>query len=172
MKPISAVSLALLVAFGLIASSCGGSEPERDQAMVDALMDDLLDKEHPFTSDRAEAECVATRTYDAIGLERMTEAGMTVETPDPTDADLTEDERDAVNEALFDCVDLKAAFAASLVSDGVSADQAMCVADEFGDDGLREAMEQNLGEDESEPSQDFMVAFFTAVETCGVDLLG
>ena len=155
----------------LAASACGGdSEPERDQALVDALSSEILSDGDGFTTDQAEADCVAEGTYDAIGADRLAEVGITVDSPDPSAADLTEAEIDELVDAVFGCVDMKASFAASIAGDDLSEDDATCIADELGDDGLKELTKQGLSADEDIITEEFIALITSAAEACEVPI--
>ncbi len=160
----------ILLALTLIAAGCGGSDGgERDQALVDALTNDILSDSDPFTSDADEARCVGEGTYDALGADRLAELGITVNSPNPDDADLNRDDATGVIDAIFDCVDMKAGFATSIEGDGVTSEQANCVADEFGNDGLKELFIDSLvAADDEGPTDAFIASFTEAAAECGL----
>lgn len=157
----------ILLALTLLAAGCGGSD--RDQALVDALTNDILSDSDSFTTDADEAQCVSEGVYDALGADRLAEVGITVDSPDPDDADLNRDDASTVIDAIFDCVDMKASFANSMEGDGITSEQASCVADEFGDDGLKELFIDSLvATDDLGPSDAFIASFTEAAVECGI----
>ena len=160
----------ILLALTLIAAGCGGSDGgERDQALFDALTNDILSDSDPFTTDADEARCVSEGTYDALGADRLAELGITVDSPDPDDADLSRDDASDVVDTIFDCVDMKASFATSMEGDGITSEQATCMADEFGNDGLKTLfIDAMVAADDAQPSDDFIASFTAAAATCGL----
>jgi hypothetical protein len=75
-----------------------------------------------------------------------------------------------VVDAVFDCIDVKAAFTTSMTGDGIDAEAAACMADEFGDEGLRTLMAEGLANPDGEPTQEFITLFTGAAKACNVPL--
>ncbi len=161
----------LLVVTALLAASCGDSDPERDQALVAAFADDLLSEDDPITTNTGEATCIGEKTYDVFGTERLAELGITVDAPDPSDADITEAEAEGIVDGLYECTDVEASFMKSITNDNVTAEDAQCFVDALGDDMLRDALKQGLLDSEGPPSQEFIDQFTAASTECSV-LLG
>ena len=163
-----AIVLSVAVALTFLAASCGGGT-DRDQALVEALANDLLAGEDALSNDQGEADCAAEKTYDALGEDRMNELGITVDSADPSSVDLTEAEVDEVLDVLFDCIDMQASLARTIQGDDLNAEQADCVVGEIGDDGLRAMMRSGMSQVE-DPDVDLFTIVGEAAVACGVPL--
>lgn len=131
-------ALALLVSASVLAA-CGDDDSSADarQPYVDGLAetfaaDDLSD-EFSFTDENA--ECVASRSAEVIGVERLEEVGDPQDVTEATTDDLAvfdlhQDELDQISAAFLDCIDdaeqlLRDEF---LEGSPVEGEQAACVA--------------------------------------------
>ena len=88
----------------------------------------------------SEADCAARATVDALGMARLQELGMNLESgtaPARTEPPLTTTEADALYAVWGRCADLKSKVAALLSADGeLSPGQAACVVDRYEASGL------------------------------------
>ncbi len=160
--------LVLAGALALVAAACGGggsdSASSEGQAYADAVASNFTEprggEESPISDD--EANCAGTRIVEALGVERLSDAGATPESIRESDSvddvvpDLTSEEADEIATAIYDCVDVSAlfvqGFAASAAEDGVtiSDDKLECLANNFeSSEQLRDAFTQSIitGED-------------------------
>ena len=86
-----------------------------------------------FDISEAEGACVTDATFDTIGAERFVGVGFDV-TSSPTQAmttfddEWTEDEWSTLVNNLIECTDIEARFVELLVSDGMDAEAAACLA--------------------------------------------
>lgn len=80
-----------------------------------------------------EAECTAEAIVGEIGVDRLTELGVTADAPDRLDAVIADTantaERAVVADALSECVDLVRTFTAVYVGVGLSEQSAVCAAE-------------------------------------------
>jgi hypothetical protein len=168
----TALLTATALTFGL--GACGGDDEggAAGSPLAEALAADMLDEgEGSPVATEEEANCWANSIVDEIGEDRLEELGMTVENVgDVEDYDFTDDEMSTMVESMFDCIDVKAAFAAEFEED-FGAEGAECVADALDEDLVKEAMlaEQSGAE---EPSAEFMQAFLDIAAECDLDLGG
>lgn len=146
--------LALLVA-AVLAAACGDDSSSDDMARyTDALAEsfavDSGSEEFRFTDESA--DCVAERSAEVIGIDRLREVGapedVTAATTDDLSVfDLDQDELDEISGALLDCVDdaeqlLRAEF---LRSSAVEGEQAACVAELVDRDLLIRILSSGIG---------------------------
>lgn len=137
--------LTKMVALGLglilLASACSdddGGGASADDPLVVAIVDDIVNNDAPFTTDRGDAECFAGGVVGEIGNDRLAELGVTAENVgDLDDFAWTEDEVNVIIDKLFGCIDVKDSFARSLqgpeADDGVTS----CISGELSDDSIR-----------------------------------
>ena len=108
-------------------------------AAVDVIARDLLAYPRAeFTSDE-DPRCVADAIVDRVGLERLTELGLDIETDDaPTlwQPELTEAEGDVVYAAYDDCLDFESSDIDRFMADGLSPGQARCASDAYRASGI------------------------------------
>ena len=142
--------------------------PGRD-ALVDAMVADITGEEDPLTADEAEARCVAERIVDQVGVDRLAAEGITAETTgDITEGNFSEEEIDTIVGTMFDCVDVQASFAASMVAE-VGEEAAACLGQGMTEDFAKRLFASSF----SSEDEDFtaLLADFTALyESCGVPL--
>jgi hypothetical protein len=157
--------LALLVggAAMVLAAGCGDDDDddaggadvsEEAQPYVDAMVEGMAtaDEEGDLQLDSEQAECLAPRWVETIGVERLQEAGIEPDDfasdadPDLSAMDLSEDEGNELYDAFGACdIDLKSEFIASLAADqNLSDEDAECLRDAFSDDFLRRIMVTSL----------------------------
>jgi hypothetical protein len=86
-----------------------------------------------------EARCVATQVVAAIGLDRLEEVGLDLETETPPtlwQPELTEAEGDMVYRAYDDCLGLERRDVAGFMTDGLTEAQARCVSQGYRGSGI------------------------------------
>jgi hypothetical protein len=119
----------------------GGEEILGEDEYTDVLAASFEDPDTGFGGTADEARCAAEAIVDAIGADRMQEAGVTEEVltaDENAGSDLTEEEATAVADAVIECVDLAAAYARGFAGELASADDTACVAERFDDDIYRQ----------------------------------
>jgi hypothetical protein len=142
--------VACLATAALVLAGCGGDDDDDasptstgsdavgEDEYLDALTDSFTGSES-FAASEAEARCAAERVVDEIGADRMQEAGLTVERleseeEDEGATDLTEAESEIVADALFECLDVAAAFAEGFAPEaGASEAEVACVSERAAD---------------------------------------
>lgn len=172
MTRTTALLAAAALAFGL--GACGGGDEEGGAAaspLAEALAADMLDSDSSPVGTEEEANCWANQIVDDIGEDRLEELGMTVENVgDMEDYEFTDEELSTMVDGMFECIDVKAAFATQFEED-FGAEGAKCVADALDEDLVKEAMlADQSGADE--PSAEFMQAFLDIAAECNLDLGG
>lgn len=126
----------------------GGEEPAGgdDELLggdeyTDVLAASFEDAETGFGATAEESRCAAEEIVDAIGAERMQEAGITAEqlsADETAGSDLTEEEGTVVADAVIGCIDLAAAYARGFTGGQATADDTACIAERFDDDIYRQ----------------------------------
>ena len=176
MKMTRTTALLAAAALTVGLGACGGGDEDGGAAaaspLAEALAADMLDdSEGSPVGTEEEANCWANQIVDDIGEDRLEELGMTVENVgDMEDYDFTDEELSTMVDGMFDCIDVKAAFAAEFEED-FGAEGAKCVADALDEDLVKEAMlADQTGADE--PSAEFMQAFLDIAAECNLDLGG
>jgi hypothetical protein len=167
---------ALLAAAALTVGlgACGGGDDEGGAAgspLAEALAADILDEaEGSPVATEEEANCWANQIVDEIGEDRLEELGMTVDNVgDIEDYDFTDEEMSSMVDSMFDCIDVKAAFAEEFEAD-FGAEGAECLADALDEDLVKEVMLAEQTGDE--PSAEFMQTFLDIAAECNLDLGG
>ncbi|HEX2575410.1 MAG TPA: hypothetical protein VHK88_03615, partial [Aquihabitans sp.] len=131
--------------------------PPDEDAYVESMVAALEGREDfGLPMDREQAECIGPRWIDALGVERMAEAGLDPEGLDGEDPDGVFDElvgrpeaSDMVD-ALTDCgLDLERAFFEGLSDDGsIRADQVDCLVDALPDGTVEQILVVSLADGE------------------------
>ena len=136
-------------------------------ALVDAMVADIVGEVDPLTADEGEARCVAQGIVDQIGVDRLAAEGITAETTgDITEGSFSDDEIDSIVGTMFDCVDVQASFAASMVDD-VGEEAADCLGAGMTEDFAKRLFASNFSEDEGDFTE--LLDEFTALyESCGL----
>lgn len=131
--------LFLLLVLGLVAAACGDSGGERsgaEQALVDAIRDEILEDEDPDSPfGQTEATCVGEGAVDEFGVEGLLELGITTENASPGNAfeGATDSQIDKVIDVTLDCVDFRQVFVDSITADAdISSESAGCLGDALG----------------------------------------
>jgi hypothetical protein len=162
--------LALLVggAAVVLAAGCGDDDDDDDaggadvseeaQPYVDAMVQGMTstDEESDLQLSPEQAECLAPRWVETIGVDRLQDAGIEPDDfasdadPDLSAMDLSEDEGNELYDAFGACdIDLKAEFIRSFTAEQeLSEEDADCLVDAFSDDFLRRIMVITLIEGE------------------------
>lgn len=136
-------------------------------ALADNMMEDSAAGDSPVAT-REEAECWANGIVDGIGEDRLTELGVTPESVgELEDLALTDDEVSTVVDSLFDCADVKQAFADSFAAD-FGAEAASCIAEGLDEDLVKQALSASIAGDDSQPSAEFLEAFTQLASDCGI----
>jgi hypothetical protein len=138
----------------LVLAGCGGDDDDAEGAgkrklpdtqgsldedeFIAAFSASLQDDNDGFGATEDEGDCAAEAAVAAVGSDRLQAAGLDaawLESDDFSSTDLTEDEADAVVDALFGCIDMGASLAANLADEanGLAVDESECLATELGD---------------------------------------
>lgn len=169
-----------LVAIVAAAAACagggddggGGDAEAADTEIGRALTAEFLSEtdDSPISTEE-QSRCLAGGIVSGIGEDRLAELGVT---PDNVgnveDVDFNADEVDKIVDAMFSCVDVKAALATEFEGD-FGAEGAQCVADRFSDDMLRSMMASSfLGDESEEMSAEFFQEFLDIAAECDLPL--
>lgn len=133
--PIAALGVALAV----VAAACGDGDAGSDSpaALVDALANDLLEGRSE-TVNEDDARCAARDLVDAVGEDRLAEAGITAEAAGDVEIqDVDAELQEAAVDAMVACVDLRAMFIDGFGIE-LSASSRSCISDSLTDDDVRE----------------------------------
>lgn len=136
------LTLAILLLLGAAAVGCsddGGSDADA-QPYVDALVSSLQDSDGPGPTDE-QAECIAERAIDAIGVDTLEDAGVTpeevAESDGPEDfVELSEDQARDVAESFVSC---EFDFAAAFAGEDASQEAIDCIDENLDEDDLVDA---------------------------------
>lgn len=160
---------AVALTFGVAACGGGGDgDGAADSPLAKALAADMLAEGDSPVSSEEDANCWAGKVVSEIGEDRLTELGMTeTNLPDIDEMDFTTDEVSTIVDSMFECVDVKAAFAAEFESD-FGAEAAGCLADGLDEQFVKEILLSEM--DGSEPSDEFMQNFLDIAAECDIPL--
>jgi hypothetical protein len=182
--------LALLVGAAaiLLAAGCGDDDDDGDagdvevsdeaQPYVDAMAEGMVssDDEGDLQLDQEQADCLAPRWVETIGVERLQGAGLEPDDfaddgdPDLSSLGLSEEEGGELYDAFGACdIDLKAEFIRSFTADqDLSDEDAECLGDAFSDDFLRRIMVTSLveGDDALEEDQELTGELLSVFSEC------
>lgn len=160
-------ALAVALTFG-VAACGGGGDSAADSPLAKALAADILAEGDSPVASEEEAECWAGKVVSEVGEDRLTELGMTeANVPDIDEMDFTTDEVSSIVDSMFECVDVKAAFAEEFESD-FGAEAAGCLADGLDEEFVKEILLSEM--DGSEPSDEFMQNFLDIAAECDIPL--
>lgn len=160
-------------AAALLLAACGSDGGSgADSAVGQALVDELMsDSDSPLTGEE-EARCMAGDIVDNIGEDRLADLGVTADSVAAIeDVDFSDDEQETVIDALFDCVDVRAAMAEEMAVD-FGEEGATCLADNLDEDLLREAMGTGFADADAEPSEGFLQGMLDVAAECDLPLFG
>jgi len=154
-----------------------GDVSEEEQPYVDAMAASFQEgEEGGLVMSEEQAECIAPRWMDTIGLERLQEAGVEPadigddEDDELTSLGLSEEEGGELYDAFGECdVDVQGLFIDSLAEDSdLSEEDRDCLAQNFDDDLLRRVMVASLTEGEEALQQDdeLMSEVFAVFSEC------
>ena len=140
-----------------------GSVPAESQPYVESLVAGFTsgdDEDLQLTQEQA--ECVAPRWVDTIGVDRITDAGIAPEdigadgNSELSELGLSEDEGNELYDAFGDCdVDLQQAFVDGIAASGeLPDDVAACLEEHFDEDTLRQIMVVTITEGEDALAED------------------
>lgn len=165
--------LAIVMGLVLVAGACGdddgGSAASTDDPLVQAIVDEMLADETNPAASRDEAECFASGVVGAIGTDRLNELGVTPDDVGSLDEiGFERAEVEVVVDEMFDCTSAAEEFVNQFSVDGMSDEDAACLADAFGEDKLKEFMVSAFLDEE--PS-DLFATITTAMNDCGIDPL-
>jgi hypothetical protein len=184
--------LALLVgaAAMVLAAGCGDDDDDGDagggdvevseeaQPYVDAMVEGMVssDDDEDLQLDQEQADCLAPRWVETIGVERLQDAGLEPDDfaddgdPDLSSLGLSEDEGGELYDAFGACdIDLKAEFIRSFTADqDLSEEDAECLGDAFSDDFLRRIMITTLveGDEALEDDQELTGELLSVFSEC------
>ncbi len=160
-------ALAIALTFG-VAACGGGGDSAADSPLAEALAANMQAEEEGLVNSEEDAECWAGKVVSDIGEDRLAELGMTeTDVPDIDEMDFTSDEVSSVVDSMFECIDVKAAFAAEFESD-FGAEAAGCLADGLDEQFVKEILLSEM--DGSEPSEEFMQNFLDIAADCDIPL--
>lgn len=160
--------LIALLAITLFATACGDDDSGGgNDALVQALADEIESDPDGFTGSRDEAECFSRGMVDGIGVERLAELGVTVDEVNGVDQlDFEPGEGDVVVDTLFDCVDVTELMREQFAADGTPAEEAECMANELDEDTLRSLFSATFAGEEP-GGEEFLAKMFEIAATCG-----
>jgi hypothetical protein len=152
----------------------GGDSAAADTPIGQALTDELMaEGEDSPVSTEDEARCVAGGIVSEIGEDRLAELGVTVDSlgaSDIEDIDFTDAEAEKIVDAMFDCIDIKAALATEFEAD-FGADGAQCLADNLDEEMVRDLMASSfLGDESAEMPEEFFQAFLDIAAECDLPI--
>lgn len=144
MRRVAALTLALVAVpacmdDGSAAPPDDSSAGPDDAAAVEIITADLLMAPRADFRKDDEARCVATHVVTELGLDRLAEIGLELETGTPPtlwQPELTEAEGDMVHEAYAECLDLERRDIESYMTDGLTEAQARCVSRGYRGSGI------------------------------------
>jgi hypothetical protein len=156
-----------------------------EQDYIDAMIESF-DSEDPseLAFDREQAECIAPKWLDVIGVDRLKEEGIS---PDDLNAEndmelselnVSEDDANSMYDAFGDCdVDVRGLFLEQITADGdLTSEQKECLSDAFDDDLVRRIMVISLveGDEALQDDDSLMGEMFEVMGECDVldDLSG
>ncbi len=155
----------VLCALTMVAAACGdsGGDDESREALVAAVKQGILDAaadDDDLPIADAEAQCVAEQVVDDLGTDGVVALGLSAEGNDDNPfVDATLEQKEAVVDAMLDCVDFKNAILPTIQADGVSEESAECVVDEMlAADFFRPALVDSLSGEEFDFESDPEVA--------------
>jgi hypothetical protein len=143
-RRVTALAIALVVAPACTDGE-SGAQPERfspgpdHDAAVEIITAELLAVPRADFRADDEARCVATHVVADVGLDRLEEVGLDLETETPPtlwQPELTEAEGDMVYRAYDDCLDLGRRDVAGFMADGLTEAQARCVSQGYRGSGI------------------------------------
>jgi hypothetical protein len=189
MRTPTRLALGLLAVTGLLVTGCsdddGGDGASAEvsaeaQPYVDAMkvsMANSQDESDPFNLSEGQIDCMAPRMINAVGVDRLEEAGVTPEdiendtdSMDFSDLDLSEDDGNAIYDAFGACdINLRDVMMESFASEDVPAEAQECIEGVLTDDNLRTFIVSMMvnGEDgmESDPA---MEGFMSELMECAM----
>jgi hypothetical protein len=166
----------LLAVGGLAACSDDGGDSADAQPFIDALATTLEDEDEGGPT-AEQAECIAERTVEIIGVDTFEEEGITPEDVEgsegPADLglELSDDDATAVAEGFFDCGFSFVDSLLNTMAPDASDELRDCVEDNVDQDVVVEGLALDLQGDE-EASSASSEAFFTDLTEACPELLG
>lgn len=148
----------------------GGSGSDRDKLI--ASLSESASSDGEFTEE--EAECMVPGMIDVIGVEQLMEVGA-ADNPDASLAelglDVSDEQANAIYDAITECVDLRAKFVEGMTADGDTPDeQAECLSDAIDDDTFKTLIITSLVE--GEEALDANTELTTAIQEAAVECMG
>lgn len=114
-RTVLAVAPVVLLAL----TGCGGGEDEAKAAISDYLVTQQEDAQM-ITLDEGEADCIAGRMVDGIGVEQLQEYGLLADDltvdPDARTPEMSEGDSETMVDAMFDCTDVMGTMEEELAS--------------------------------------------------------
>ncbi len=156
----------------LLAGACGSDDGGGDSALRDAIAESILDDSRDSGPSEDEAKCIADAALDTLGTDRLVDLGVTVEAVEegmefPED-ELSDEETEAYVNASLDCVDTSSLIVDEMVADGVSEEDAKCIAENLDEDLF--AKFATAGSPDEDP--ELMGAMIDVMSECNVTDFG
>jgi hypothetical protein len=159
--------------------SGGDSQSADGQEYVDAIMSTFDAEDAGFPEE--DAQCVAERTVDIVGVDTLQEAGITPEEIAAGDgedllADFepTEEQADAIVDGFFECVDFAELFVGQMTMTTdvqIDEEKLRCIGERMqSSEALRASLKASVLGDESTDDPFSEDAIFTMFEECDVEL--
>ena len=144
MRGVAALAIALVMVPACSEDESGAqpdprSPGEDDAAAVEIVTAGLLATPRADFRADDEARCVATQVVAEVGVDRLAEVGLGLETETPPtlwQPELTEAEGDMVYGAYDDCLDLERRDVEGFMTDGLTEAQARCVSQAYRGSGI------------------------------------
>jgi hypothetical protein len=177
--------MTLAAAGMLLLSACGGGDGggadlnENEQAQADAIAEAMTSGAgSDAVFDAEDAACYGASVVDAIGVDRLEELGLGVAELEagatPDQADLSDDDIEAMTRAMIDCIDFRAMLVDEFVAGGMTQEAAGCIADGLDDELLVSIAKTQIAEGSTAGIDDEVTAsmFGIMAECIGADIGG
>lgn len=147
-----------------------GADTPVGKALTEEILSDAADDDGSVAQTEEEARCWSGKIVDGVGEDRLAELGVTADrVGDIEDIDFTDAELDTLVDGMFECIDVKAAFATQFEED-FGEEGAQCLADELDQDLIKDIMKLAVSGDDSEPPDEFFQAFLDIAAKCDLPL--
>ena len=167
---------ALFAVMMIFAVACGDDDDggsSSDSALGDAIAVAILSSagDDEFAPTEDQADCIAGAVIDTVGEDKLAELGVTAESIEEgmalEEAGLSEEEMQEYVDASLECLDLTGVITESLVSDGMSEEDAECIAE-----GLPDDLMSDFAETDPTSNPEVMNAMLDVMSDCDVTDFG